>query len=93
MQQNDRNFLRNVSEHVVSHLVSEDEERLRRGHVLHGRVPHDDALGRAEAGDVGVQRRGLLAGLHLEHALRRNVHAGAMHHAFDLRDQVGDDDR
>jgi len=67
---------------------AEDEERLRRGHVLHGGIPHHHPLGRSEAGNVGVQCRALLAGLHLKHALRRDVHSRAMHHPLDLCHQI-----
>src|ERR1700685_1163436 len=61
-----------VVENVVTHFMSSDEDDLRRGHLGDGRIPDDDALGRAKSGDVGVQARGLFAGAHPEHTLRRN---------------------
>ncbi len=73
----------------MAHLVSEDHERLRRGHLAHGGVPNDDPLGCAETGDIGVERRGFVAGFHLEHAVGRDVHSSAMHDAFDLGDEFG----
>ena len=40
----------------MPHLVAENEQDLGRGEFLDGGVPHHDALGSAEAGDIGVQR-------------------------------------
>src|ERR1035437_485523 len=89
LQQDNRQFLGDVAEHLVPHLVSEDKQRLRCGHVLHRGVPYHDPFGSSEASDVSVQLSGLLAGLHLEHALRRDVHSAAVDDPLDLRDQVG----
>ena len=45
-------------------LVAEDEEDFVVGDATSGGVPHDDALGGAEATDVGVEAVALEAGLH-----------------------------
>ena len=54
-----------------------------------GGVPHDDALGGADAADIRVKAVGLDAGLHQIHAVGRNVGPGAGHHFFQFRDQRG----
>src|SRR6202050_2190076 len=43
-----------VFENVVTHLVSGDEDNLRRGHLGNGGIPNHDSLGRAESRDARV---------------------------------------
>ena len=62
----------NVVEDVVAALVAEDEEDFVVGQAVGGCVPKDKALGRADAGDVGVEAVGF--GL----AFIRNIRLGAM---------------
>ena len=45
-------------------LVAEDEEHFVVGEAVGCGVPHDKALGGADAGDVGVEAVGFFAGLH-----------------------------
>ena len=53
--------LPHMSEHVVAHLVSHDHEKLFAIQLRQNRVPQHDALGRAEARDVGIDRVGVFA--------------------------------
>ena len=76
-------------QNVVAHFMTRDENDLWRIHLRDGRVPHDDAFGGAESGYVGVQPGGFLACAHPEHAFRRNVLAGALHHLLEARSQSG----
>ena len=69
--------LDDVAEDVVAHLVAEDEGDLIRGAFGDGGVPDDDALGGAEAGDVGVEGGDLVGGFHEEHAVRGDIDAFA----------------
>ena len=57
-----------VAEDVVAELVGEDEGDFVRCAFGDGGVPDDDALGGTDAGDVGVELRGLVAGVHEKHA-------------------------
>ena len=79
----------NVVEDVVSALVAEDEEDFVVRNAAGGRVPHNDAFGSANTADVGVEAVGLDAGLHEEHAVRRDVGAGAGDNLFKLGDEAG----
>ena len=79
---------RDVPEHVVAELVSENEERLRLRHLRHRRVPDDDALRRPDAGDVGVHRLQLVARLHLEHAFGLDRHARALDDSLHVDDEL-----
>ena len=67
--------LDDVAEDVVAHLMAEDEGDLVRGALGDGGVPDDDALGGAEAGDIGVEGGDLVGGFHEEHAVGRDVDA------------------
>ena len=49
----------NVVEDVVAALVAEDEEDFVVGDAAGGGVPHDDALGGADAADVGIEAVGI----------------------------------
>ena len=51
-----------------------------RDYSSHTVAKHNDALGSADPIDVGVEAIGFLAGLHQEHALRRNVRSSAVGH-------------
>ena len=53
------------------------------------RVPDHHSLRSADTADVGVHRVRFFAGLHPEHALGRNREACALHHSFNLRDELG----
>ena len=70
-------------------FVAEDEEDFVVGDAAGGGVPHNDALGGAKAGDVGVEAVGLEAGLHQEHAAGRNVGSGTGDDLLQLGDQSG----
>src|SRR6266852_5889777 len=75
--------LGDVMQNVVAHFVAGDVNNLGRVHIGDGGVPDDDALGGAEPGDVGIQGGRFFASAHPEHALGRNVLAGALHHQFE----------
>ena len=75
-------------QHIVAGLMPEDEEHLVGRSLLDGGVPYDDALGAAEAGDIGVERGDLLAGLHQVHALGRDIHVALLYDLLQLRDQL-----
>src|ERR1700686_1030495 len=64
-----------MAENVMPHFMADDEEEFFGFRFLDGGVPDDDALGGAEACDVGVDGVGLGAGFHEEHALGRNGNA------------------
>ena len=57
-----------MSEHVVPHLVSHHHEKLLAIQLRENRVPQHDALGRAKAGDIGIDRVGVFALGDLEYA-------------------------
>src|SRR6516165_1094664 len=69
----------NMAENVVADLVSCNEQDLRVGGLGDGRVQHDDALGGAEARDIGINGGCLLASAHPEHALTRDILACSLH--------------
>ncbi len=79
----------NVVENVVSHLMAEDEQGLRQSEVAGGGVPYHDALGCAEAGDVGVVGGQFVAGVHQEDARFGNLQSRGMGQALELRRQLG----
>ena len=72
----------------MPHLVSEIRKDFRNGFLDDVRVPDYNSLRSAEAADVGVHRIRFFAGLHPEHALGRNREACALHHSFNLRDEL-----
>ena len=74
-------------EDVMAALVGEDEEDFVGGHAVGGGVPDDDALGGAEAADVGVEAVDFDAGAHEKHALGRDGCAGARDDALELADE------
>jgi len=76
-----------MAQSVVAHLVGEDEADLAGRAAGDGGVPDDDALGRSEAGDVGVELSGLDAGLHQEHALGRDGDSSAYYDLLQSIDQ------
>ena len=80
----EKNAVADVVQNVMAHLVAEDKKNLRRGHSRDGGIPNDHALGRAEAGDVGVHLVELGAGVHQEHAALGNILPGALNHSFEL---------
>src|SRR6185437_10423083 len=82
-----RSAKHHMAQRVVSQLVREDERDLLWRRMRDRRVPHHYALGRAEPGHICVQLGPLRARLHHEHSLRRNRHAAACHHLFQLRYQ------
>ena len=63
--------------------MAEDEQDFVLGHALDGGIPHDDALGRAQSGGVGVHDLQFRARVHLEHAVLRNLQARALDHLLD----------
>lgn len=67
-----------MPQNVVTKLMTGDEENLISGHFLDGGVPDDDALGGAEACDIGIHLVGFGAGLHQKHALGGDGNAGAV---------------
>src|SRR5215472_8287233 len=77
-----------VVENVVTHLMAEDKERFRRGGLLDGGVPHHHALGGPEAGYVGIQLVGFLAGLHQEHTLAGDGKTAALRDFFNRLHQL-----
>ena len=60
--------LPDVAEHVVPHLVPHHDHQLRPIERLEDRVPQHDALGGAESVHVGIDRLGVVALRHFEHA-------------------------
>ncbi len=88
-EEGEEDALDDVSEDVVTGLVAEDEEDLVGGHFGDGGVPDDDALGVAEAFDVGVELGGFGGGLHEVHAFGGDVHVALFDDAFELGDEGG----
>ena len=78
-----------VMEDVVAALVGKDKEDFVLRHAVGGGVPDDDALGGSDAADVGVEAVAFDAGLHEEHALWRDLGAGARDDALELSDKLG----
>ena len=70
-------------------LVAEDEHDFVVGNAAGGGVPDDDALGGANAVDIGVEPVGLFAGLHEEHAVGRDGGSGASYHFLEFIDERG----
>ena len=73
----------------MAHFMADDEENLIRRKFVNGVIPNDDAGGGADAGDVGVETGDFFAGLHEEHARRRNVEAGVVRELLQLRSERG----
>jgi len=80
--------LPDVAEGVVAHFVAKIGDNFIWSLLSNGSVPNDDALGSAEAADVGVGGDGLFAGLHPEHALGRNFLAGAAGDALERSNEL-----
>ncbi len=68
-------------------LVAVGEENLVRRFDPDRRVPHHNALRRAETGDVRVRPDESAAGVHQKNAVRRNLQTAAGGHALQLLDQ------
>src|SRR5215831_13363961 len=75
-------------EHVVPHLVAENEKGFRSGGLLDRGVPHHHALRWPEAGNVSVKSRNLLAGFHQEHAFSGDVETAEPKNLLDRLDQL-----
>ncbi len=80
--------MHDVVEDVVPHFVSEDEERFRSRHLLHGGVPYNHSFGSAKAGDIGVQGCDFFTGLHLIHAVSGNRQAATLHDFLNRIDKL-----
>src|SRR6266699_5811102 len=61
-----------MSENVVSELMSDDESAFIARSLLNRGIPDHDALRRSQARHVSVDGLCFPAGLHQEHAIRRN---------------------
>ena len=78
-----------VMQGVVAELVAEDGGELVRRGVGDGGIPEDEALGGAEAGDVGVEAGDLAAGVHVEHPVGRKADAAAGDDLLQLLNEGG----
>ena len=84
----ERESLPDVAEGVVAHFVAKIGDDFIGRFLRDGGIPNDDALGSAEAADVGVGGDGLVAGLHPEHAVGRNFLASAARDALERSDKL-----
>src|SRR5216684_3978203 len=84
----ERKSLPDVTERVVAHFVAKIGDDFIGRFLRDGGIPNDDALGSAEAADVGVGSDGLVAGLHPEHAFGSNFLAGAAGDALERSDEL-----
>src|SRR5215471_17792171 len=82
-QGSQRQPIPDVVEHIVSHLMAKDEERLRGCGLLDGGVPDNNTLGWAEAGDVSVEFVSLLAGFHEKDSIARDGKSTALRDSFN----------
>jgi len=82
-------LLRNVMQNIMPALVAEDEEDLVVGQPVGGRIPHHKALGRTDAGHIGIQSVGFCAGLHQIHSLRCDPCSGACDDGLQFGHQRG----
>ena len=70
-------------EHIVAGFVSEHQQRLVGVQFLERSVPHHHALAGAQAGDIGVYKPRLGAGVHFVNVRAGNGEAGAPQHLLD----------
>ena len=78
-----------VLQHIVAHLVADDEQNLMGRQIADGVVPDHDALGGADAGDVRIQSGDFFAGSHQKHARGRNIQSGVLGETLQLGCQLG----
>src|SRR5260370_171735 len=80
--------LANMSEHIVTELMSDDEEGFFVGHLLNRGIPDHHTLRRAQARHVRVDGVRFPARYHQKHAIRGNRNARMFREFFDGSDQI-----